>query len=83
MGGSLCIHPFKRPPNLLCSNHTHPRLLYGHALQVARLEENVGGLDVTLSAEDKAALEAAVPHTEVVGDRYENMAAMTYHYGKA
>ncbi len=34
------------------------------------LEENVAALDIKLSAEDVAALEAAVPAADIVGDRY-------------
>src|SRR5215218_10292395 len=42
--------------------------------RVRYLEENVGAADVELSADDLAALEAAVPRDAVVGDRYGNMA---------
>lgn len=41
--------------------------------RVRFLEENVGSLDVTLSPEDLAALEAAVPRDAVRGDRYGDM----------
>lgn len=34
------------------------------------LEENAAAVDITLSAEERAALEAAVPADEVAGDRY-------------
>lgn len=37
------------------------------------LEENVGALDVTISSDDLAAIEAAVPPEAVVGDRYADM----------
>ncbi|WP_374575797.1 aldo/keto reductase [Phenylobacterium sp.] len=39
--------------------------------KAARLEENAGAVDVTLSAEDLAAIAAAVPETEVAGQRYD------------
>ena len=38
--------------------------------KIARLEENAGAADVTLSAEDLARIAAAVPETAVEGDRY-------------
>ena len=38
--------------------------------KVARLEENIGAVDVTLSADDQARIVAAVPETEVEGARY-------------
>ncbi|HWU21876.1 MAG TPA: aldo/keto reductase [Nocardioides sp.] len=41
--------------------------------RVRYLEENVGALDVTLTAEDLAALERAVPRDAVAGDRYGDM----------
>jgi aryl-alcohol dehydrogenase-like predicted oxidoreductase len=44
--------------------------------RVRYLEENVGALDVHLDAEDLAAIEAAVPASEVRGDRYANMATI-------
>lgn len=37
------------------------------------LEENVGALDVTISSEDLAAIQDAVPVDAVVGDRYADM----------
>ena len=37
------------------------------------LEENVGALDVELTADDLAALDAAVPRGAVAGDRYGDM----------
>ncbi len=37
------------------------------------LEENVGALDVTISPDDLATIEAAVPADAVVGDRYADM----------
>ena len=39
-----------------------------------RLQEALGALDVTLSAEDLAAIEAAVPRDAIRGDRYPAMA---------
>lgn len=45
--------------------------------KVSRLEENVGALRVSLSAEDIAAIERAAPPDEVAGDRYPPMAAAT------
>ena len=42
--------------------------------RVRYLEENVGAVDVELTADDLAALEQAVPRDAVVGDRYGNMA---------
>lgn len=44
--------------------------------RVTYLEENVGATDVTLSAEDLAALEDAVPRDAVVGDRYGDMSTI-------
>ncbi len=38
--------------------------------KIARLKENLGAVDVTLSADDLARIAAAVPETEVAGDRY-------------
>lgn len=38
--------------------------------KIARLEENAGAADVTLSAEDLARIAAAVPETAVEGERY-------------
>ncbi|WP_121258275.1 aldo/keto reductase [Nocardioides ferulae] len=44
--------------------------------RVRYLEENVGALDVDLSAEDAAALAAAVPREAVVGARYGDMSSI-------
>ncbi|WP_202387784.1 aldo/keto reductase [Nocardioides flavescens] len=44
--------------------------------RVAYLEENLGATDVTLSDEDLAALEDAVPRDAVVGDRYGDMSTI-------
>ena len=41
--------------------------------RIAYLEENVGAADVHLTADDLAALDAAVPRDAVVGDRYGDM----------
>jgi len=38
--------------------------------QLARLEENIAAADIVLDAADLAAIEAAVPQSEVVGGRY-------------
>ena len=38
--------------------------------KIARLEENLGAVDVVLSAEDLARIAAAVPETAVEGERY-------------
>lgn len=38
--------------------------------KIARLEENVGAVDVVLSAEDLSRIAAAVPETAVEGERY-------------
>lgn len=38
--------------------------------KIARLEENIGAVDVALSAEDLARIAAAVPETAVEGERY-------------
>jgi len=38
--------------------------------KIARLEENIGAVDVTLSADDLARIAAAVPETAIEGDRY-------------
>ena len=40
------------------------------------LEENVGALDVHLTEDEIARLEAAFPHGVAVGDRYENMSTV-------
>ena len=39
--------------------------------KISRLEENVAAADIVLSAEDLAAIEAAVPETAVEGARYD------------
>ncbi len=44
--------------------------------RVRYLEENVGSLDVTLTAEDLAVLEAAVPRDAVAGERYGDMSSI-------
>ena len=44
--------------------------------RVKYLEENVGALDVDLTADDLAALEEAVPRGAVVGDRYGDMSTV-------
>ena len=44
--------------------------------RVAYLEENVGGAAVSLSSDDLAALEAAVPRGAVAGDRYGDMSSI-------
>lgn len=44
--------------------------------RVRYLEENTRALDVERSAEDLAAIEAAVPANAVVGDRYTSMASI-------
>jgi len=41
------------------------------------LRENVGALDVVLTSDEVAALEAAVPREKVVGDRYSALSATT------
>lgn len=41
--------------------------------RIAYLEENVGAADVHLTADDLAALDAAVPRDAVVGERYGDM----------
>lgn len=38
--------------------------------KIARLEENIGAVDVTLTADDLARIAAAVPETAIEGDRY-------------
>jgi len=49
----------------------------------ARLQEALGALDVTLSVEDLAAIEAAVPRDAVRGDRYpaQGMASLDSERG--
>ena len=42
----------------------------------AYLEENVAAAGVTLSGDDLAALDAAVPRAAVVGDRYADMSSV-------
>jgi aryl-alcohol dehydrogenase-like predicted oxidoreductase len=44
--------------------------------RVRYLEENVGALEVTLGADDLAALEEAVPRDAVAGDRYGDMSSI-------
>ncbi|MCP3422467.1 aldo/keto reductase [Nocardioides pinisoli] len=44
--------------------------------RVKYLEENVGALDVELTADDLAALEQAVPRDAVAGDRYGDMSTI-------
>ena len=44
--------------------------------RITYLEENVAALEVVLGADDLAAIEAAVPAHEVVGDRYANMGSI-------
>jgi aryl-alcohol dehydrogenase-like predicted oxidoreductase len=44
--------------------------------RVAYLEENVAAADVRLSADDLAALDAAVPREAVVGERYGDMSSI-------
>jgi aryl-alcohol dehydrogenase-like predicted oxidoreductase len=44
--------------------------------RVAYLEENVGAADVHLTADDLAALDAAVPREAVVGERYGDMSSI-------
>jgi len=44
--------------------------------RVKYLEENVGATDVTLTDDDLAALEQAVPRDAVVGDRYGDMSSI-------
>jgi len=39
--------------------------------KLARIEENVAAAEITLSADDLAAIAAAVPETGVAGDRYD------------
>lgn len=43
--------------------------------KISRLDENVGALKVSLTAEDVAAIERAAPPEEVTGDRYPQMSA--------
>ncbi|MEO5834255.1 MAG: aldo/keto reductase [Nakamurella sp.] len=44
--------------------------------RVTYLEENVGAADIVLSADDLAALTAAVPPAEVAGERYPDMSSI-------
>jgi aryl-alcohol dehydrogenase-like predicted oxidoreductase len=44
--------------------------------RVKYLEENVGAVDVSLTYEDLAALDAAVPRGAVVGDRYGDLSSI-------
>lgn len=37
------------------------------------LEENIGALKVKLAPEELKEIEEAVPHEEIVGDRYKDM----------
>ncbi|MGD9799124.1 MAG: aldo/keto reductase [Parvularculaceae bacterium] len=45
--------------------------------KTARLDENVGALQLSLSADDMAAIESAAPPAEVAGDRYAAASATT------
>lgn len=45
--------------------------------KLSRLEENIGALDVKLSAADIAAIEAAVPPEQVAGARYPEVSSST------
>ncbi len=45
--------------------------------KIARLEENIGALDIELSADEIAAIERAVPTDAVVGSRYPETTAST------
>lgn len=45
--------------------------------------ENLGALDVHLTPEEMRELEDAVPHGEVMGDRYPNIKHTSFHYGTA
>ena len=40
------------------------------------LEENVAAVGISLDADDLAAIEAAVPADQVLGDRYANMGSI-------
>ena len=44
--------------------------------RVKYLEENAGAVDVTLTYDDLAALDAAVPRDAVVGDRYGDLSSI-------
>ena len=44
--------------------------------RVAYLEENVGALDVQLTADDLAAIDAIFPSDAAAGDRYADMSPM-------
>ena len=48
--------------------------------KLSRLKENIGAVDLSLSADDLAAIEAAVPEAAVHGARYE--AAMMARLGR-
>ncbi|MCA8889902.1 MAG: aldo/keto reductase [Parvularculaceae bacterium] len=45
--------------------------------KISRLDENIGAVDVKLSAEEMAAIERAAPPDEVAGDRYAPAMATT------
>lgn len=45
--------------------------------KIARLEENIGALKLSLSSDDIAAIEGAAPPEAVVGDRYPAVSAAT------
>ena len=44
--------------------------------RVRYLEENVGAVDVELTADDLAAIDAAVPRESVTGARYGDMSSI-------
>eukprot|EP00884_Botryococcus_braunii_P001417 jgi/Botrbrau1/11276/Bobra.0038s0044.3 len=48
--------------------------------RIKYLEENVAAVHVTLTPEDLEALEAAIPHGAVAGDRYANLKHVSYKY---
>ena len=45
--------------------------------KTARLDENIGASQLSLSADDMAAIESAAPPAEVAGDRYAAASATT------
>lgn len=58
-------------PCLLNDDHTDVFPIPGTKRAVC-MEENMGALEVSMSAEDVTELEAAVPENEVAGTRYPN-----------
>ena len=69
--------------NVPCVGHCHPHVVEAVARQSAKLnlhtrylDENLGALDVELTGEDRAAIDAAFPRDVAAGGRYASTATM-------